>query len=77
MMEAEMRNPTAVIECGACRVPISPAIHVKPTTVISCAQCGAEGSFEEVFLECLADVQNRKRGGDKPGAWRFRLPEKK
>lgn len=71
-----MRNPTIAIQCGACEVPVSAVLHPTPETVISCPDCGASDTYEDVGKACFAEVAARPIGSapeDRPASkWKFR-----
>ncbi len=68
-----MKNPALAIECAKCAVPITPVLHPKPDTPISCPECGASDPYREVWAGCMAEIGNRLGGRATPDArWRFR-----
>ena len=54
-----MKNPAAIMLCGACRVPINPVVHPKPETEISCPSCGTSDTYAAATAICMEEVKER------------------
>lgn len=72
-MDFHMKNPALAIECARCAVPVSPALHPTPETLITCPQCEAAAPYKAVFAGCMTEIAARLDGQSAEGAqWRFR-----